>query len=72
MIEKPYPPSPGFHHYQFARTAEHWRADIEARLVEHERPIDWAEPVIALMDFGYSIDGAIEALGHLYDCYAED
>jgi hypothetical protein len=73
MIEKPYPPSPGFAHYQFARDANMWRADVEAYLVECERPIDWADNVIALLNLGVEpLDVIVANLGRLNDLFRED
>jgi len=70
MIERPYPPSPGFAHYQFARDAKVWRADIEAYLVERERPVEWADTVIALLNLGVEpLDVIVTHLGWLYDTF---
>jgi hypothetical protein len=70
MTERPYRPSPGFAHYQFARDAKVWRADIEAYLVERERPVSWADLVIALLNLGVEpLDEIVTHLGQLHDIF---
>jgi hypothetical protein len=60
-VEKPYTDGP--HHVVMARTAEHFRADIEAVLVEEELSTSLTSFVIALMDaYELTVWHAIAAL----------
>lgn len=76
VVERPYDPplGPGVvAHVQMARSAEHWRSDIEALLVENEMPVECADAVIGLVDtFGMSIRSAVSQIKPLLAGGVED
>lgn len=73
-IERPYP-SPLTHPWmvarvEMARSAESWRADIEAMLVESGMTTELTDTVIGLVDkTGYSVTESIDVLRRLLDSY---
>lgn len=75
FAEKPYPTPLGSGvaaRAELARSAETWRADIEAYLVERQLTTDLADSVIRLMDFaGWSLEFTVDELQLILREYGE-